>query len=199
MTNLIPIEKIIERLRYENPWWVTKEIPNTYSSMSKRLYFDLFFPFVIERNINRAVVLMGPRRVGKTVMLFHCIENLLNCNLAFAKTASTEGSIAIIVSTNIAYSLLFVQFCPSNNSIKFFTITFFASTSCGNSFMKLLMSGKIDSQSVITLLITSDKKVSVSASIPPLLTYSESLKYSATKRFLYSALTASSCSCTQRL
>ena len=45
--------------------------------MSKRLYFALFYPFVIERRIKRAVVLMGPRRVGKTVMLFHCIENLL--------------------------------------------------------------------------------------------------------------------------
>ena len=77
MLNLIPTEKIIERLRYENPWWITKEIPNTYSSMSKRLYFDLFYPFVLERSIKRALVLMGPRRVGKTVMLFHCIENLL--------------------------------------------------------------------------------------------------------------------------
>ncbi len=75
--NLIPTEKIIERIRYENPWWVTKEIPNAYSSMSKRLYFDLFYPFVVERSINRALVLMGPRRVGKTVMLFHCIEKLL--------------------------------------------------------------------------------------------------------------------------
>ena len=75
--NLIPTEKIIERLRYENPWCITKEIPNTYSSMSKRLYFDLFYPFVLERSIKRALVLMGPRRVGKTVMLFHCIENLL--------------------------------------------------------------------------------------------------------------------------
>lgn len=75
--NLIPTEKIIERLRYENPWWITKEIPNTYSSMSKRLYFDLFYPFVVERSINRALALMGPRRVGKTVMLFHCIENIL--------------------------------------------------------------------------------------------------------------------------
>jgi len=36
MLNLIPTEKIIERLRYENPWWITKKIPNTYSSMSKR-------------------------------------------------------------------------------------------------------------------------------------------------------------------
>ena len=75
--NLIPTEKIIERLRYENPWWTTKEIPKMYSSMSRRLYFDLFYPFVLERSIKRALVLMGPRRVGKTVMLFHCIENLL--------------------------------------------------------------------------------------------------------------------------
>lgn len=77
MNNLIPTDKIIERLRYENPWWVTKEIPSTYSSMSKRLYFDLFYPFVTERSIKRALVLMGPRRVGKTVMLFHCIDNLI--------------------------------------------------------------------------------------------------------------------------
>lgn len=77
MANIIPTAKIIERLRYENPWWITKEIPKTYSSMSKRLYFDLFYPFIIERNIKRALVLMGPRRVGKTVMLFHCIENLI--------------------------------------------------------------------------------------------------------------------------
>ncbi len=76
--NLIPTEKIIERLRYENPWWITKQIPETYSSMSKRLYFELFYPFVKEKNIRRALVLMGPRRVGKTVMLFHCIDDLLN-------------------------------------------------------------------------------------------------------------------------
>lgn len=75
--NLIPTEKIIERLRYENPWWITKEIPATYSSMSRRLYFDLFYPFVVETSVKRALVLMGPRRVGKTVLLFHSIENLL--------------------------------------------------------------------------------------------------------------------------
>ncbi len=45
--------------------------------MSKRLYFDLFFPFVAEKDIRRAVVLMGPRRVGKTVLLFHSIQKLL--------------------------------------------------------------------------------------------------------------------------
>lgn len=75
---LIPSEKIIERLRYENPWWITKQISEAYSSMSKRLYFDLFYPYVKEKNIKRALVLMGPRRVGKTVMLFHSIDQLIN-------------------------------------------------------------------------------------------------------------------------
>ena len=79
--NLIPTEKIIERLRYENPWWVNKKIPETYNSMAKRLYFELFYPFITEKNIRRALVLMGPRRVGKTVMLFHSIQQLINENI----------------------------------------------------------------------------------------------------------------------
>lgn len=76
--SLIPTIKIIERLKYENPWWVNKLIPETYSSMAKRLYFKLFYPHVKETAIKRALVLMGPRRVGKTVMLYHCIQELMN-------------------------------------------------------------------------------------------------------------------------
>lgn len=76
--SLIPTEKIVERLRYENPWWVNRQIPEVYSTMAKRLYFSLFYPFVIEKNVKRALVLMGPRRVGKTVMLFHSIQQLLS-------------------------------------------------------------------------------------------------------------------------
>ena len=80
-STLIPTDKIMERLRYENPWWVTNKIPDTYANMVKRLYFDLFFPYVKDKNVRRSVVLMGPRRVGKTVMLFHSIEELLNENV----------------------------------------------------------------------------------------------------------------------
>ncbi len=79
--NLIPTEKIIERLRYENPWWINKKIPETYSAMEKRLYFKLFYSYVTEKSVRRALVLMGPRRVGKTVMLFHSIQQLLADNV----------------------------------------------------------------------------------------------------------------------
>lgn len=74
----IPTEKILERLRFENSWWVTKKIPEPYSDMSKRLYFNLFYPHVKELNIRRALVLMGPRRVGKTVMMYHSIQKLID-------------------------------------------------------------------------------------------------------------------------
>ncbi|AYQ36012.1 ATP-binding protein [Runella sp. SP2] len=80
--SLIPTEKIIERLRYENPWWVNKQIPEVYSTMSKRLYFKLFYPYVNEKDVRRALVLMGPRRVGKTVMLFHSIQQLIMDNIS---------------------------------------------------------------------------------------------------------------------
>jgi len=74
---VIPTSKRIERLRYENPWWVTGAVQEVYQNMSRRLYFDLFYPFVKETAVKRAVVLMGPRRVGKTVMLYHSIHALL--------------------------------------------------------------------------------------------------------------------------
>ncbi len=74
---LIPTEKIIDRLRYENPWWNTRQVSEMYSKMAPRLYFEVFYPYVKERSIRRALVLMGPRRVGKTVMLYHSIIRLL--------------------------------------------------------------------------------------------------------------------------
>ena len=45
--------------------------------MSPRLYKELFYPLVVDLTVRRAVILMGPRRVGKTVMLFHTIQGLL--------------------------------------------------------------------------------------------------------------------------
>lgn len=69
--------QVLDRIRFENPWWIDGHIEQDYNEMSRRLYFDLFKPLVYEKEIRRAVVLMGPRRVGKTVMLFHLIEDMI--------------------------------------------------------------------------------------------------------------------------
>lgn len=73
----ISSELILDRMKFENPWWVTGAIDDEYNEMQRRLYFDLFFPLVEDIDIRRAVVLMGPRRVGKTVMMHHTIEKLI--------------------------------------------------------------------------------------------------------------------------
>lgn len=71
-------EQILTKIKFENPWWSTSAIDPYYASMKKRLYFDLFAPLIYEKKIKRAVVLMGPRRIGKTVMLFHLIQDLID-------------------------------------------------------------------------------------------------------------------------
>ncbi len=62
----------------ENPWWDgNHNINSSHQEMKPRAYFDLFFPLVKIKSVRRAVVLMGPRRVGKTVMIYHAIQALL--------------------------------------------------------------------------------------------------------------------------
>ena len=83
------IEKhIIGRLRIDNPWWSDGNIPAYYKNMMPRAYLDIFYPLVNNSKINRAQILMGPRRVGKTVMIYHTIQKLMEggvapCNIVY--------------------------------------------------------------------------------------------------------------------
>jgi hypothetical protein len=71
-------EDVQRRIKLENPWW---EPPHSVNSLHQtwcpRPYLDLFLPLIKETTVRRAVVLMGPRRVGKTVMIHHAIQALL--------------------------------------------------------------------------------------------------------------------------
>lgn len=70
-------EKIKERIKFENPWWEDGKIDPRFSKMKRREYFNPFYKLVEEKEPKRAVVLMGPRRVGKTVMIHHSIQQLI--------------------------------------------------------------------------------------------------------------------------
>jgi predicted AAA+ superfamily ATPase len=77
--NTIAAKDIISRIRLENPWWEGDHaIAPSLRGMKPRAYLSLFHPLVKERTVRRAVVLMGPRRVGKTVMIHHSIQALLD-------------------------------------------------------------------------------------------------------------------------
>lgn len=80
-------DQIIERMWFENPWWLSGNIEGFYDDMNRRLYYDLFEPLVNDLSVKRAVVLMGPRRVGKTVMMYQTVQSLLNKGIAKTKIA----------------------------------------------------------------------------------------------------------------
>lgn len=70
-------EQIIKRMRYDNPWWLSNAIPQDFHEMHHRLYLDSFYREVTQKEIRRGLILMGPRRIGKTVMIYHTIERLI--------------------------------------------------------------------------------------------------------------------------
>lgn len=71
-------QQIINRMNIDNPWWTSEKIDSDYRNMPTRLYIDLFYPQVKDLTIRRAIILMGPRRVGKTVLIFHTIQRLID-------------------------------------------------------------------------------------------------------------------------
>lgn len=74
----VETEQLVQRMKVENPWRDSPEIlPLHLKDLRPRAYLDLFFPLAENRSVRRAVVLMGPRRVGKTVMIHHTIEKLI--------------------------------------------------------------------------------------------------------------------------
>jgi len=71
--------QVLKLLASQNIWWESPyKIPPSFSKWTPRPYFELLYPLVKKREIRRAVVLMGPRRVGKTVMIHHTINRLLS-------------------------------------------------------------------------------------------------------------------------
>ena len=80
---MIPISEneILDRLRFDNPWWENRSIEKRFEDLPRRAYYSIFYDLVVDRSVNRAVILMGPRRVGKTVIVYHTISELLTSGI----------------------------------------------------------------------------------------------------------------------
>lgn len=73
---------ILARLRFDNPWWESTSGDVVFQDKPRRKYFDAFYQLIADTSVQRALVLMGPRRVGKTVMLYHSIKALMDSGVA---------------------------------------------------------------------------------------------------------------------
>ena len=70
-------EEVLKRIAFDNPWWSSGRIADIYDDFPHRSYFDAMMALMLEDNIRRAIVLMGSRRVGKTVMMHQSIQWLI--------------------------------------------------------------------------------------------------------------------------
>lgn len=70
--------EVENRLREDNPWWLSGGgIEPEWASMPRRAYLPAFSALIRSEGARRAVLLMGPRRVGKTILVYHAIHSLL--------------------------------------------------------------------------------------------------------------------------
>lgn len=65
---------LIERLFFHNPWWRINKVPEAYLPKFKRDVFSQLYSYIQGK---RAVILKGPRRVGKTTLFYQLIDALI--------------------------------------------------------------------------------------------------------------------------
>lgn len=79
----IPLREVLRRMADDNPWWVAGgNIESEWRDLPRRVYFQPLMQLVRDLEVSRAIVLIGPRRVGKTVMTKQTIEALLADGIA---------------------------------------------------------------------------------------------------------------------
>jgi len=71
-------EQIETALREENPWWSEiPSLPGRYDETMPRRFLESFLQLIRAEKPRREVVLLGPRRVGKTFLIHHAIRELI--------------------------------------------------------------------------------------------------------------------------
>lgn len=73
----VSLEQVKRKIKEENPWWETGAASFKWQKMRPRPYLNGLYSLVAKSQVRRAVILMGPRRVGKTVLIDHLIARLL--------------------------------------------------------------------------------------------------------------------------
>lgn len=76
--NLIENSDILPVLKGYNPWWENGVVPNSLNKEIKRAAYYDSLRFLQHATLTRALVLSGPRRVGKTTILYQLAQYYLD-------------------------------------------------------------------------------------------------------------------------
>lgn len=69
---------LFQRLAFDNPWWDFKDSTRVaFKNPPKRAFFPAFFTRVMKSGLGNVLVLAGPLRAGKTVMMRQLVAQLI--------------------------------------------------------------------------------------------------------------------------
>lgn len=73
---------VLQSLGRDNPWWQNHSPPAIAEFTKRRAYYGTFEKLALNWKVRRAVILMGPRRVGKTVMLQQLVGDAIDAGFS---------------------------------------------------------------------------------------------------------------------
>lgn len=83
-------QQVAEHLRRLNPWWQSGTMDQATLDLRPRAYLEPVRQLLQEPRLRRAVVLLGPRRVGKTILIRHLVADLLQRGVPAQRVAYVE-------------------------------------------------------------------------------------------------------------
>ena len=83
-------QQVKEHLKRLNPWWVSGRMDADTLSLHPRGYLKPVQQLLMDVTLRRAVVLLGPRRVGKTILIRHLIADMLASGTPAPRIAYVE-------------------------------------------------------------------------------------------------------------
>lgn len=69
-------DQVVKGIDRANPWWRGESV-GYFKELPRRTHFDRLYRLVRQTDPKRAVVLMGPRRIGKTVLVYQLVDQLI--------------------------------------------------------------------------------------------------------------------------
>lgn len=87
-------QELFSALEEANPWWQPGRMP-PYADLPARAYLPDFLTLIQRLDVRRATLLLGQRRIGKTVLVHHAISELLISGVSGAQIffCSTEAPV----------------------------------------------------------------------------------------------------------
>lgn len=108
--HVISDNDLFQRLAFDNPWWDFKDDTRVkFKNPQRRTFFPAFFTKVMKAGSGDVLVMAGPLRAGKTVMMRQMVANLIERGIK--PTAVLFASMTTPSYTAADLSTLFEMFC----------------------------------------------------------------------------------------